>query len=870
MRYRLISINTQVLAQFSKLSPDLIATFLRRFSLKLGLMRNDVKKIGIIGAGVGGLIAAKTLIEEGFDCEVLERKGSLGGVWETGYHSLRLQLPKESYEFLDWPMPGSYPRFPTCDQIVSYLNSYARHFRVIKKIQFNCRVEKLERRSDGEGWTLRCHDTKRNNTIEKKYDFIIVCNGLYSSPRVPEFANQDKFKGRIVHSSKFQVQELGQESQVVVVGFGKSALDRAEDAAQQANQVTLVFRQPHWPVPQKFFGLLDSKYMISRFASAFLPLYQHPGRWERRLHRFGGWFVWLFWRLLEFVLRLQYRLKSAGALPKSRLERDLFTGDFVASPSIYPLIHQGKIRTEQATIKQFTADGVELSNGVHVNADTVVLGTGWEYDKSILPDEFQSVFEADGLYLYRHIIHPNIPRIVFVGLASTFNNSLSDYIEARWLVAVLKDDMHLPDKEVMLREIELMKSWKRKIMPEQKSRGSLLQLHTLHYHDELLRDLDISCRRKKNAIAELFGAYLPADYKEIPSVYLRKKTLSNSVGSMDDQFTDVDISAEDLSCADLRHSHLDNLDLSNRFLHAADLRHASLCGTNLTGADFAAADLSGADLTSAELFHADFSGAIMSRVDLERAFLIDANLSLAFLNGANLTGAHMSGANLTSARLNSARMVGADLSNACLKDADLRGANLAECDLSNADLSGADLSDANLQGAILVSADFAGANITGVQFSEKETCKDIQINLAHGNTLFKRYAQDQAYVEEYKVNRPFSYVLWKYSSNCGRSLSLWVFWCAAIAVAFSLVFYFHLGGSQSFVLTELAKEPGYDPSDFAPMLYYSVVTFTTLGFGDIVPRTQEAAWWIMAEVVMGYFMLGGLITILATKLARRS
>ena len=125
-------------------------------------------------------------------------------------------------------------------------------------------------------------------------------------------------------------------------------------------------------------------------------------------------------------------------------------------------------------------------------------------------------------------------------------------------------------------------------------------------------------------------------------------------------------------------------------------------------------------------------------------------------------------------------------------------------------------------------------------------------------------------MEEYRVNRPVRYFVWKYSSNCGRSLSLWIFWCVAIAVGFSLVFHFHLGGSESFVLTQLAKEPGYDPRDWAPMLYYSVVTFTTLGFGDIVPRTQEAAWWIMAEVVMGYFMLGGLITILATKLARRS
>ena len=836
-------------------------------------MRSDVEKIGIIGAGVGGLIAAKTLIEEGFDCEVLERKGSLGGVWETGYHSLRLQLPKESYEFLDWPMPASYPKFPSCDQIVSYLNSYARHFRVVKKIQFNCRVDKLERRPDEKGWILRCHDTKRDEECVKAYDFIIVCNGLYSTPRMPTFPNQDQFTGRIVHTSLFQDPEIAPDSKVVVVGFGKSALDRVEDAAQRADQVTLVFRQAHWPVPQKFLGWLDNKYMISRFISAFLPLYQHPGKWEKRLHKFGGWLVWGFWRILELVLRVQYRLKSAGALPTTRLERDLFTGDFVASPSFYKLIHEGKIRTEQTSIKQFTSDGVELSNGVHVEADTVVLGTGWEYDRSFLPDEFQAALEEDGLYLYRHILHPDIPRIVFVGLASTFNNSLSDYLEARWLVAVLKSDIHLPDKEQMLREIAEMKFWKRKIMPEQQSRGSLLQVHTLHYHDELLRDLDINFQRKSNAFAELFGAYLPADYKDIPSVYLRKKTVPRGVSSTDAQFSEVariDISAEDLSCVDLRECQLDNMDLSNRILHAADLRHASLRGTNLSGADFAAADLSGADLTSAELFYSDFSGAIMSRVDLERAFLIDANLSLAYLNGANLTGAHLSGANLTSARLNSARIVGADLSNACLKDADLRGANLEECDLSNANLTGADLTGANLRGAILASADFSEANVTGVQFDETEICRDVQISTARGNALFKRYAQDQAYVEEYKFNRPLRYLLWRYSSNCGRSLLLWVLWCVVIAVGFSLVFHFHLGGSESFVLTELSKEPGYDPHDYAPMLYYSVVTFTTLGFGDIVPITQEAAWWIMVEVVLGYFMLGGLVTILATKLARRS
>jgi len=857
-------------------------------------MTNDVKKIGIIGAGVSGLIAAKTFLEEGFDCEVLERKGSLGGVWEDGYHSLRLQLPKDSYEFLDWPMPASYPRFPSCDQIVSYLNSYARHFRVFKKIRFNCRVIKLEHRPGDQGWTLRYYDQKSEEEFVKEFDLVVVCNGLYSTPKIPNFPNQDQFLGRIVHSSLFHDLEQAEGTKVVVIGFGKSALDRAEDVVALADQLTLVFRQAHWPVPRKFFGLLDNKYMISRFMSAFLPLYLHPGKWERRLHKYCGWLVWSFWRVMELGSRFQFRLKSAGVLPTSKLERDLFTGDFVASKSIYPLIHSGEIALEQASVKQFTADGVELSNGVHIDADTVILATGWQYDRSFLPDEYQDVLEEDGLYLYRHILHPDFPRIVFVGLASTFNNSLSDYLEARWLVAILKGDIVLPERKHMLQEIEDMKVWKRGIMPDQGSRGSLIQVHALHYHDELLRDLDIDCKRKSNFVAEIFGAYLPADYKNIPSVYLRKKASPSRPETDDESYPEaasesgspsalvvgqgtglsrlarIDLNAEDFGGADLRALTLDGMDLSERNFQAADLRHASLHGANLSGADFAAADISGADLTSAELFYADFTGAIMSRVDLERAFLIESNLSLAYLNGANLTGAHLSGANLTGARLNNARMTGADLSNTRLTDCDLRGANLEKCDLSNADLRGADLTGANLKGATLLSADLSNADITSVLFDETETCKDIRVSSAHGNALFKRYAQDQSYVEEYEINRPLRYRLWKYSSNCGRSLSLWVFWCVFIAVAFSLVFQFHLGGSESFVLTELAKEPGYDPRDWAPMLYYSVVTFTTLGFGDIVPKTQEAAWWITAEVVMGYFMLGGLITILATKLARRS
>jgi hypothetical protein len=53
-------------------------------------------------------------------------------------------------------------------------------------------------------------------------------------------------------------------------------------------------------------------------------------------------------------------------------------------------------------------------------------------------------------------------------------------------------------------------------------------------------------------------------------------------------------------------------------------------------------------------------------------------------------------------------------------------------------------------------------------------------------------------------------------------------------------------------------------------IYYSIVTFTTLGFGDIYPKPGWLQFWVALEVILGYIMLGGLISILANKLARRS
>ena len=82
-------------------------------------------------------------------------------------------------------------------------------------------------------------------------------------------------------------------------------------------------------------------------------------------------------------------------------------------------------------------------------------------------------------------------------------------------------------------------------------------------------------------------------------------------------------------------------------------------------------------------------------------------------------------------------------------------------------------------------------------------------------------------------------------------------WTVAIAVFFALAYGF------------VAVDYGDYETAISPF-YYSVVTLTTLGYGDVLPASVPAQIVAMCEVVLGYVMLGGLLSIFSNKMARRA
>jgi hypothetical protein len=134
-----------------------------------------------------------------------------------------------------------------------------------------------------------------------------------------------------------------------------------------------------------------------------------------------------------------------------------------------------------------------------------------------------------------------------------------------------------------------------------------------------------------------------------------------------------------------------------------------------------------------------------------------------------------------------------------------------------------------------------------------------------GNALFKRAAADQDFLDTLEEHwegtwRIVLFRLWGWLTDYGRSLLRVAFLGFVIAMLYGL----------SYARWPEMLTYHQSPKTWFTPFYFSIVTYTTLGFGDVVPATAIGEVIVSTEVIFGYVTLGLLLAVLAEKLARRS
>lgn len=171
---------------------------------------SPLRHVAVIGAGAGGLAAARELRREGHTVVVFERETKLGGTWVYDprtesdplgsdptrnivhgslYASLRTNLPREVMGFRDYPFvcsnqPGRDPRrYPGHREVMEYLNDYAKEFGLSELVRYETEVLEVGMVEGGK-WNIKYG--KKGKVDDEVYDAVVVCNGHYTEPRIAD------------------------------------------------------------------------------------------------------------------------------------------------------------------------------------------------------------------------------------------------------------------------------------------------------------------------------------------------------------------------------------------------------------------------------------------------------------------------------------------------------------------------------------------------------------------------------------------------------------------------------------------------------------------------------------------------------------
>jgi len=296
----------------------------------------------------------RRLLQQGVrDVTVFERQSRIGGNWvwncdhSSIYENTRSISSARLTAFEDFPFPLGASIYPDREEMLDYLDRYARAFALDAHIRLGVQVHSVTADTGG-GWRVKTSQLAGDH----RFDFVCVCNGHHSEPRMPDLPGE--FSGRLVHSHDVRSTRPFAEDRVLVLGCGNSGADLAVDLARRSAAVTVSMRRGYHIVP-RYLGGLASDQVYDWFRS-WMP---------QRLLR----------PLASLLLRaVQWRPRGA-ALP--RPDHALFQSHPLVNSDLARFVRKGRIAVRGA-VTAVEGNRISFADGRSGEFDTILACTGYK------------------------------------------------------------------------------------------------------------------------------------------------------------------------------------------------------------------------------------------------------------------------------------------------------------------------------------------------------------------------------------------------------------------------------------------------------------------------------------------------------------
>lgn len=166
----------------------------------------------VIGGGQAGLSLGFYLRRSGLRYVILDSQTKPGGAWLHGWDSLKLFSPAQWSSLPGWLFPGNPGRYPTRDEVISYLEQYEERYQLpIKRPVLVTSVEPY-----AEFLEIGTSDGFYRAKV------VVAATGSWQKPYIPDYPGREQFSGIQLHSANYKSPDQFAGKRVLVVGAGNS------------------------------------------------------------------------------------------------------------------------------------------------------------------------------------------------------------------------------------------------------------------------------------------------------------------------------------------------------------------------------------------------------------------------------------------------------------------------------------------------------------------------------------------------------------------------------------------------------------------------------------------------------------------------